>query len=89
MYPILSTAQLAMYLRSLRKAKGLTQAQLGTMLGVTRSRVSEIENDPSNLGFAQLQRIVHLLGGRIVIDTRATDLPSSERPKTPAPRGEW
>ena len=89
MFPVLSTAQLAVYLRSLRKAKGLTQAQLGTMLGVTRSRVSEIESDPSNLGFAQLQRIIHLLGARIVIDTHATDLQSSAKSKASTPRGEW
>jgi HTH-type transcriptional regulator / antitoxin HipB len=86
MYPIQSPAQLAVYLKSLRKAKRLTQAQLGTMLGVTRARISEIENDPSNLGFSQLQRILHLLGSRLVIDTHATNL----RPNTGSvAQGEW
>ena len=83
-----SPAQLAMYLRALRKAKGLTQTQLGTMLGVTRARVSEIERDPANLGFTQLQRILHLLGGRLVLEVHADD----ERTATdaaPTPRGEW
>jgi HTH-type transcriptional regulator / antitoxin HipB len=89
MYPIHSPAQLAAYLRSLRKAAGLTQAQLGAMLGVTRARISQIEADPGNLGFTQLQRILHLLGSRLVIDTHATELPASGAPVRRATQGEW
>jgi HTH-type transcriptional regulator/antitoxin HipB len=85
MYPVQTPAQLASYLKSLRKAKGLTQAQLGLRLGVTRARISEIETDPSNLGFSQLQRILHLLGSRLVIDTHA----NSTRPNAGPTYGEW
>ncbi len=88
-HPLQSPAQLALYLRALRKTKGLTQTQLGAMLGVTRARVSEIERDPINLGFSQLQRILHLLGGRLVIEVQAADsgMRTDSAPSTP--RGEW
>lgn len=59
------------------------------MLGVTRARVSEIERDPSKLGFSQLQQILHLLGSRLVIETHATQLPSSETPTMRVAEGEW
>ena len=87
-YPLHSPAQLATYLQSLRKEKKLTQTQLGAMLGVTRARVSEIEVDPSNIGFSQLQRILHLLGARLVIETPETQPPTSPDSGMPS-GGEW
>ncbi len=63
--------------------------QVGAMLGVTRARSSEIERDPTNVGFAQLQRIVHLLDARLVVEVR--ERAPQPPPGTPAatPRGEW
>jgi HTH-type transcriptional regulator/antitoxin HipB len=88
-YPLQAPAQLGAYLRGLRKARRLTQAQLGTMLGVTRARISEIERDPSNLGFTQLQRIVHLLGARLVLQVRAVHDAPVAASEQKAARGEW
>lgn len=87
MYPIATPAQLATYLRALRQARGLTQARFAEMLGVTRARVTQIEKDPSNIGFTQLQRMLQLLGARLVIDAgeRGTE---PRRAPTP-PTGEW
>lgn len=89
MFPVQSPAQLSAYLRSLRKSKGLTQAQLGAMLGVSRARISELEKDPSNLGFSQLQKILHLLGSRLVIDAYADDPRADNRSDASAAQGEW
>lgn len=81
--------QLSAYLRALRKMKGLTQVQLGKRLGVTRARVSEIERDPEHVGFSQLQTILHLLGGRLVLEVPVQG--ASLQPGSPDsfPQGEW
>lgn len=76
-YPVATDLQLSAYLRALRKTRGLTQAQLGDMLGVSKARVSEIERDPSNVAFSQLQRIVGLLGARIIVETRPPAEPAT------------
>ena len=86
MFTIQTPAQLAAYLRSLRKARRLTQAQLGEMLGVSAARVSEIERDPSQVAFAQVQHVLQLLGARLVIET--ADTTPSSRPDGTA-GGEW
>ena len=41
-FPIQLTGQLREHLRSLRKARGLTQAALGQLLGVGQARIAEI-----------------------------------------------
>ncbi len=87
MYPIQTPAQLTAYLRSLRRSRHLTQAQLGEMLGVTAARVSEIERDPGQVAFSQLHRILQLLGARLVIEPHDAVI-ASLRPARPA-GGEW
>ena len=44
-YPIQSPGQLSSHLRALRKVRGLSQAQLGALLGVGQTRVARIERD--------------------------------------------
>ncbi len=38
---------LGLHLKSLRKAKGMSQAGLASLLQVTQSRIAAIEKDPS------------------------------------------
>jgi HTH-type transcriptional regulator / antitoxin HipB len=66
-YPILSTAQLALHLRSLRKTRNLTQAALGQKIGVNQARIGKIERDPSGVRVEQLMQIIALLGVRLVL----------------------
>lgn len=87
MYPISTPAQLATYLRALRKTRGLTQAQLGQMLGVSTARVSEIERDPGQVAFGQVYHVLQLLGARLVIEPRDA-APTSPGPDGPVD-GEW
>lgn len=87
-YPIQTPTQLAPYLRSLRKARRLTQAQLGQILGVTAARVSEIERDPGTVAFAQVQHVLQLLGAQLVIETRETTESPTSSGDIPAD-GEW
>ena len=61
-------AQLATQLRSLRKARGLTQAQLGAQVGVDQTRMAKIERDPRVVSVGQLLKIFAALKVRVVLD---------------------
>jgi transcriptional regulator with XRE-family HTH domain len=87
MYPIQAPEQLAAYLRALRTSKGLTQAGVGRSLGVSAARISEIEKDPANVGFGQIQRLLLVLGARLVLEETNAGTKRSSREK--APRGQW
>jgi HTH-type transcriptional regulator/antitoxin HipB len=79
-YPIQSPGQLSSHLRALRKVRGLSQAQLGAMLGVGQTRVARIERDPTAVSVAQLLDVLHALGVQVVL--RTTD----QRPATETTR---
>jgi HTH-type transcriptional regulator/antitoxin HipB len=85
-YPIRFPDQIRQQLRALRKAKGLTQAQLGKLLGIGQVRIAEIEQDPSVVSVGQLFRILTALDAHIVLrDSRPDD---TVRPDT-TPKGSW
>ncbi|APW37721.1 hypothetical protein RD110_11350 [Rhodoferax koreense] len=71
MYLADSPQQLRTILRSLRQARGMTQAQLGERIGVTQKRIARIEAAPEKTAYDQIARIVTALGGRLVIDEPA------------------
>jgi len=87
MYTLQTSAQLSAHLKSLRKSRGLTQAQLGARLGVSAARIGAIEHDPGTVGLAQLLRVLHSLGARVYID--AATAVSESTPSTSAHVGEW
>jgi HTH-type transcriptional regulator/antitoxin HipB len=59
--------QLSLHLRSLRKARGLTQTQLASRMGVTQSRISAIETDATKLTAEQLLRVLSTLNAVVVL----------------------
>lgn len=67
-YPALTPAQLALHLRSLRKARNLTQSALGELLGVNQARVGKIERDPGNVSVRQFMQLLAALGVRLVLE---------------------
>ena len=67
-YPINTSAQARAVLRALRQARGLSQAQVGQLLGVSQKRVARIESAPDRTSFDQITKLVALLGGRVVIE---------------------
>jgi HTH-type transcriptional regulator/antitoxin HipB len=69
-YPVTTPQQLGPILVGMRKARGLTQAQVGQMLGVNQKRVARIEGAPGVTSFDQVSRLVARLGGRIVIEMK-------------------
>jgi len=66
-YPIQSPVQLSSHLRALRKAKGLSQQQLGAMLGVGQTRIARIENDPMSISVNQFLSILSALGVHMIL----------------------
>jgi HTH-type transcriptional regulator / antitoxin HipB len=62
-----SPAQLSDHLRSFRKARGLTQAQLGALAGINQARMAKIERDPSLVSVVQLLKLFTVLRVRVVL----------------------
>jgi HTH-type transcriptional regulator/antitoxin HipB len=80
-FPILTADQLRQHLRSLRKARGLTQAGLGKLLGVGQVRIANIEQDPGSVSVEQFMRLLSALGARLIV---RADLPSHPGQRAPA-----
>lgn len=70
-FPVQAAAQLSTHLKSLRKLKGLTQAELGARIGVKQVRIADIERDPGAVSVGQLLQIFHALDARILVGRTA------------------
>ena len=66
-YPIRLADQLRAHLRSLRKQRGLTQAERGKRLGIGQVRIAEIEARPGLVGVDQLVKLLSALGAGLVV----------------------
>ena len=79
--------QLALHLKSLRKAAGVSQSQLAQRLGVSQSRVAAIERDPAAISVRQLMEILQLLDADLLMRPRADAVasPASAPMSVPAP----
>lgn len=64
---ISSVDQLTAHLRALRKARSLTQAQAGSLIGVSQNRIADIERDPGSVSVEQMHRLLAALGGRLAL----------------------
>ncbi|MDR0213205.1 MAG: helix-turn-helix domain-containing protein [Comamonas sp.] len=74
--------QLGLYLKSLRKAAGLSQAKLAQLLGVSQSRVAAIEKDPASVSVGQFLTILKMLNADLVVrQTDTAKAKSSQYPK--------
>jgi HTH-type transcriptional regulator / antitoxin HipB len=82
MYPVDTPQQLRTILRSLRQSRGLTQTQLGQMLGVSQKRIARIEAAPEVTAFDQIARMISAMGCRLVIEE-----PSAYKAAEPEPAG--
>jgi HTH-type transcriptional regulator / antitoxin HipB len=66
-FPVLAIGQLTAHIRAFRKARNMTQADLGRLLGVKQSRIADIENDPGSVSVAQMHKLLAALGARLVL----------------------
>jgi HTH-type transcriptional regulator / antitoxin HipB len=76
---IVDVAQLTTYLAAYRRGRGLTLADLGARLHLSGPRVSQIEQQPGKVSFAQVFEVLSALGVTILLDAPA------DRPAAPAP----
>lgn len=54
-------------IRNVRKAKGLTQKELGAKLGVADSVITNYESGKQNLTLDTIQKIADVLGAELLI----------------------
>lgn len=74
-YVIKFADQLKQHLRALRRAKGLTQADLASRMGVGQSRIADVEANPGAISSDQLLKLLSILDVRLVL----RDHPSSDK----------
>jgi HTH-type transcriptional regulator/antitoxin HipB len=87
-YPIHLPDQLRSHLKSLRKTKNLTQAQLGKLLGVGQVRIAEIEQNPAAISVEQLIKLLAALEAQVVL--RPSSQSAARPPAKNADRkGSW
>jgi len=88
--PVQTAGQLSAHLKSLRKARGMTQAQLGQRIGVKQVRVADIERDPGAISVEQLLEVIHALDARLMIAQAPAYGPATAKApaiaKEPGPR---
>lgn len=65
--PLQTPAQLANHLRSFRKASGLTQAQLGRLIGLDQTRIARIENNPDRVSVGTLLQLLTALRVKVLL----------------------
>ena len=80
-YPVNTPVQLRAVLRSLRKARGLTQAELGQRIGRSQKRIARIEAAPELASFEQISQLIAMLGGRLMIEDESDRSRSAETSK--------
>lgn len=66
-FPLQASAQLSVHMKSLRKARGLTQTALGERIGVKQVRVADIEKNPGAVSLDQLLQVLHALDARLLL----------------------
>src|SRR5258708_35736841 len=76
-----SPAQLPAHLKSLRKTRGLTQAQLAKRLGIGQSRLADIERHPETVSTAQLLNLFAALGVEVLLRLKPTPHQTANRPR--------
>jgi HTH-type transcriptional regulator/antitoxin HipB len=81
-FPLRISDQLKPHLRALRKSLGLTQSQLGVLVGVKQARIAEIEANPGAVSLDQLTKVLAALGGTLHL--HSTDGAGTESRVVPA-----
>lgn len=71
---ITSGTQLKAHLKSLRSAKGWTQIMLADKLGLSQSRIVQIESSPESVSVDQLIHILNTLGAKLSIDVNDLEM---------------
>lgn len=68
--PLYAADQLGQLLRAARKTKGLSQTELGQMLGLSQGRVSALELNPKALSLEQLMTWASVVGLELLVQEK-------------------
>lgn len=77
-YRIQTPLQLEAALRSLRRARNLSQSELGRTVGLSQERISAIENHPERVTIDQMLTLLMALGAELSITSRSLEVRSAE-----------
>jgi len=90
-FPLQTSAQLSVHLKSLRKARGLTQTALGERIGVKQVRMADIEKNPGAVSLDQLIQVLHALDARLLLADlqRYADDGATPAPAVNSPVADW
>jgi HTH-type transcriptional regulator/antitoxin HipB len=83
-FPLRLPDPLTQHLRALRKSRGLTQAQLGALVGVKQARIAEIEANPGAVSLERLIKVLAALGGTLHLHSADVEAPGEAEPAAPA-----
>lgn len=84
--PLQFRNQLGPHLRSLRRARKMTQRELAARLGVTQARIATIEANPAAVSVGQLMTILAALDADLALCVR----PARDRvARKPRPQTDW
>lgn len=76
---ITSGQQLKAHIKSLRKRRNWTQQMLATKMGLSQSRIVQIERNPNLVSFDQLLHLFNILGVSMSLELNGDDQ-SNESP---------
>lgn len=82
--PVITPAQLGLLLQSVRKSRGLSQAQLARRLDMSQNRLSELERNAGTLSVDQLLAIFGQLGLQLSVQLRSASDPAAVAEAPPA-----
>ena len=74
--PLLTALQLGQLLRTARKQRGLTQAEVGARLGLSQNRVSHLEGHAEELSLKQLLTWCAVVGLELSLAPRPVVAPA-------------
>lgn len=88
-YRIATDSQLTLLLKSLRKARKLTQAQLGERLGMSQRMVAKLEAHPEAASFARVFQALNAMGMDLILKERGTTNTSAASNEKVSKSGSW
>lgn len=83
-FPIRTDEQVSMLIKSFRKARGMTQADLARALGVTPQTASDMERNASKASVSSLMRMLSALGAELVLRDKQPQAGDTAVKPTPA-----
>ena len=81
--PLLTATQLGQLLRTARKQRGLTQAEVGARLGLSQNRVSHLEGHADELSVKQLLTWCAVVGLELSLAQRLAMAPETGEAQAP------